>query len=172
MSLCARVLKGKYFPNRTFIVATRKKKSSETWRAILHGRRALMKGLINRIGPGDSISIWSDKWIAGLGDLKPLIRYPGTQLEKVSDLFIPSTRLWNEQLVHDSFCAFEAEEILKLKPSARLEKDVLAWAFEKNDISSVRTCYRLLKHVTSRRRAKVMKLARLDIQNGGKRSGS
>jgi hypothetical protein len=60
MSLCARVLKGKYFPNCTFIVATRKKKSSETWRAILHGRRALMKGLIKRIGPGDSISIWSE----------------------------------------------------------------------------------------------------------------
>jgi hypothetical protein len=76
-----------------------------------------MKGLIKRIGPEDSISIWSDNWIAGLGDLKPLIRYPGTQIEKVSDLFIPGTRMWNEQLVRDSFCAYEAEEILKLKPT-------------------------------------------------------
>jgi hypothetical protein len=65
------VLKGKYFPNCTFFEATRREKSFETWRAIFHGRCALMKGLIKRIDPGDSISIWSDNWIAGLGDLKP-----------------------------------------------------------------------------------------------------
>jgi hypothetical protein len=36
---------------------TKKKKSSETWRAILWGREALKKGLIKRIGPGDSVNI-------------------------------------------------------------------------------------------------------------------
>jgi hypothetical protein len=59
-SLCAKVLKGKYFPNGDFVSATRKKKSSETWRAILYGREALLKGLIKRIGPGN-INIWSER---------------------------------------------------------------------------------------------------------------
>jgi hypothetical protein len=36
--LCSRVLKGKYFPISDFLAATRRKKSSETWRAILNGR--------------------------------------------------------------------------------------------------------------------------------------
>lgn len=45
-SLCARVLKGKYCPNCTFLNAMRRKKSSKTWRSILHGCQALRKGLI------------------------------------------------------------------------------------------------------------------------------
>jgi hypothetical protein len=49
-SLCARVIRGKYYPNGEFMTATRKRKSSETWRAMLYGREALKKGLIKRIG--------------------------------------------------------------------------------------------------------------------------
>jgi hypothetical protein len=36
-SLCAKVLKGKYFPNGNFLSATKRRRSSETWRSILHG---------------------------------------------------------------------------------------------------------------------------------------
>ncbi|XP_062213692.1 uncharacterized protein LOC133914648 [Phragmites australis] len=43
-SLCAKVLKGKYFPNGDFLSATRKKRSSETWRSILHGKDVLKRG--------------------------------------------------------------------------------------------------------------------------------
>jgi hypothetical protein len=38
-ALCTRVLKGKYYPNTSFLAATRTRKSSETWRAIRHGRQ-------------------------------------------------------------------------------------------------------------------------------------
>jgi hypothetical protein len=86
-SLCARVLNGKYYPNCSFLEAARRKKSSETWQAILFGRQALAKGLIKRIGPGDSIDIWKDNWIDGLTLMKPLSRLPSVQVEKVSDLF-------------------------------------------------------------------------------------
>jgi hypothetical protein len=44
-SLCAKVLKGKYYHNSDFLLAQRKKNSSHTWRAILHGREALKKGV-------------------------------------------------------------------------------------------------------------------------------
>ena len=45
-SLCTRVIKGKYFPHGNFLSATRRKRSSETWRALLHGRDVLRRGLI------------------------------------------------------------------------------------------------------------------------------
>ena len=44
-----------------------------------------------------------------------------------------------------SFIALEVMEVMKIKPSARLEEDVVAWAFEKNGMYSVRSAYRLLK---------------------------
>lgn len=48
-SLCARVLKGRYFHDTDFLSATRKKHASHTWRAILEGREVLKMGLIRRI---------------------------------------------------------------------------------------------------------------------------
>jgi hypothetical protein len=53
-SLCARVLKGKYFPHGNFMTAGKKKNSSHTWRAIIAGRKVLELGLIKRIGDGTS----------------------------------------------------------------------------------------------------------------------
>jgi hypothetical protein len=101
-------------------------------------------GLINRIGLGD-INIWQDNWIPGLRSLKPLVRMPKATAERVCDLFIPGTRVWDDMAVHKSFMAIEAAEVLKIKPSAHLEGDGLAWAFEKNGTYSVRSAYRLLK---------------------------
>jgi hypothetical protein len=58
-SLCARVLKGKYYPNSDFLSATKRRRSSATWRSILHVRDVLRRGLINRVSPGD-IDVWND----------------------------------------------------------------------------------------------------------------
>ena len=76
---------------------------------------------------------------------KPLLRMPEATAERVHDLFIPGTRCWNEGEVRKSFMTIEANEVLKIKPSMRLEEDVVAWAFEKNDCYSVRSAYRALK---------------------------
>lgn len=54
--------------------------------------------------------------------------------------------MWNEEDERDSFMALEAEETLKIKPSAKLVEDVVAWAFEKNGVYSVRSAYKLLKN--------------------------
>ena len=57
-SLCARVLKGRYYHDSEFLSATRKKHASQTWRAILAGREVLYKGFIRRIGDGSTTRIW------------------------------------------------------------------------------------------------------------------
>jgi hypothetical protein len=124
-SLCAKVLRGKYYPTSDFLSTTKKRRCSATWRSILYGRDVLKRGLINRVGPGE-INVWKDNWIPGLRSLKPLIRIPAAVAERVSDLFVLGTRVWDDDAVRKSFMALEAAEVLKIKPSARLEHDVLA----------------------------------------------
>jgi len=70
-SLCAKVLKGKYYADGDFLNATKKRKTSETWRAILYCRDALVKGLIKRVGPGN-INIWSENWLGHSSQRRPL----------------------------------------------------------------------------------------------------
>jgi hypothetical protein len=59
-SLCARVLKGKYYPHGDFMSAGKKKNVSHTWRAILAGRKVLELGLIKGIGDGTTTHVWDD----------------------------------------------------------------------------------------------------------------
>jgi hypothetical protein len=42
-SLCARILYGKYFHDRQFLSATKRRNSSHIWKTILHGCEALKK---------------------------------------------------------------------------------------------------------------------------------
>jgi hypothetical protein len=69
-SLCARVLKTKYYPDTDFdtdfMQATVPARASATWRAIASGKEALSCGLIKRIGDGTSVSIWTDQWVPGM----------------------------------------------------------------------------------------------------------
>jgi hypothetical protein len=77
--------------------------------------------------------------------MKPLIRLPGVVIELVSQLFLPGTRCWDEDLVRAAFVVPDAEEILRLRPGFRMEQDTTAWSAEKNGLYSVRSAYRLLK---------------------------
>ena len=61
------------------------------------------------------------------------------------ELFLTGTRMWNTEEVYKSFLSLEAREVLKVKPSSFSETDVLAWAFEKHGVYSVRSAYSLLK---------------------------
>jgi hypothetical protein len=73
-SLCARVLKGRYYPDSDFWHATRPRTSSYTWRSILHGRDLLVQGVRWGIGDGKTVKIISDNWVPGVGPglLKPM----------------------------------------------------------------------------------------------------
>lgn len=125
--------------------ATKKKKSSEVWRAMLYGREVLSKGLIKRVGPGNSINIWEDNWIQGITSMKPRVGLPVVNVRTIDELFVPGTRIWNEQLVRQSFVPFDADEILKIRPENRLTEDVMAWVHERHGVYSVRSAYRALK---------------------------
>ncbi|GJN13364.1 hypothetical protein PR202_gb00058 [Eleusine coracana subsp. coracana] len=123
-ALCSRVLKGKYYLNCDFLAATWKKRSSETWHAIRHGREVLKQGLIHRIGPGTSVNKWNDNWIPGIQSFKPRVRLPEAMVNRVDELFDGGDTSWNEQLVRQAFIEIDADEILKIRPSRTMEDDV------------------------------------------------
>jgi hypothetical protein len=94
-SLYARVIRGKYFHDKDLLSAPNKRKNSHIWKAILHGREALKKGLIKRVGDGSSINVWEDPWIPSHIGKKPIVRRPGSEVHKVSDLIEPDLVQWN-----------------------------------------------------------------------------
>jgi hypothetical protein len=59
-SLCARVLKGRYFPNSSFLQASVPHRASAAWKAIVAGRDALQLGLLKRIGDGSTVSVMNE----------------------------------------------------------------------------------------------------------------
>ena len=62
-SLCAQVLRAKYYPDGDLMNASLKKDSSYTWQSIMAGMKTFKLGAIWRPGNGASIDIWSDQWI-------------------------------------------------------------------------------------------------------------
>lgn len=71
-SLCARVLKGRYYPNGEFLSANCLASASRTWKAIICGHEILKTGLIRRIGDGTKTEIWHDNWIEGTRSMGPI----------------------------------------------------------------------------------------------------
>jgi hypothetical protein len=62
-SLCARVLKAKYFKQGSVLNAVSSQGMSYTWRSILKGVQVLKNGIIWRVGNGQDINIWTDPWL-------------------------------------------------------------------------------------------------------------
>jgi hypothetical protein len=123
-SLCARVLKGRYFHDSEFLAATRKKHASQTWRAILTGREVLKKGPIRRIGNGESMRIWEDKWIPNHFNGLPLTPPVDHGIHFVSDL-LTSSGQWNAELINQIFFQVDVVAILKI-PLRATSEDCLA----------------------------------------------
>lgn len=98
-SLCARVLKARYFKDGSIMNATCPSNVSFTFKSIIHGRDFLREGTIQRIGDGSRINIHHDSWIPRMGSLKPLgeVYVPG--ITKVSDLLNSHGTNWDRAKV-------------------------------------------------------------------------
>ena len=105
-SLCARVLRGRYFPDGNLLQAACPRSASPTWRAIVKGREALKEGLIRRIGDGRTTEIWHDRWITGTISMKPICRISDTPVQLVADLIEEDTGTWNKNLIQQGVLPF------------------------------------------------------------------
>ncbi|KAL0011421.1 hypothetical protein SO802_006529 [Lithocarpus litseifolius] len=63
-SLCAKVLKARYYPNGDVLNSKVGSNPSYTWRSIVKGLEVIRKGTRWRVGYGRLIHIWEDKWLS------------------------------------------------------------------------------------------------------------
>jgi hypothetical protein len=141
-SLCARVLKGRYYHDGDFLSSTRKRHASHTWRAILAGRDVLSCRLIRRIGNGELMNIWRDRWLPNHFGDRPLTTADGQSVSQVADLLLKNGQ-WNDSMIRQIFIPVDAVAILRTLVRAQYD-DMWAWEHEKHGVYSVRSAYRLL----------------------------
>jgi hypothetical protein len=151
-SLCARVLKAKYYPGSEVLSACPSGNMSYTWRSILKGLDILKKGIIWRIGDGSKIDIWRDPWLPREWSRLPITHRGNSLLTKVTKLIDPSTGTWNEELVSQTFLPQDAELILATPVHYDLD-DLVAWHFDMKGRFSVRSAYKMFRdHIRRSRR--------------------
>jgi hypothetical protein len=143
-SLCARVLKGRYYPNSDFLQATTPARSSATWRAIVAGREALQLGLLKRIGSGQSVNVWQDAWVPGSMSMKPAAQIGRDEIHFVSDLIDGENGTWLIDKVRTNFLAPDADSILNIPLRRGGGDDYWAWNLQRTGIYSVKYAYRAL----------------------------
>ena len=149
-SLLYRVLQAKYFPRSSIMDIRCSTKASFAWRSILKTRSVIQKGARWRIGRGDSVCIWRDKWLPSPSPGLPLS--PPNLLDAeacVSSLIQQSSGTWNSTLIDQIFLPSDAELIKSIPLSMRVRDDVVVWSREKNGIYSVRSAYKMLTEAES-----------------------
>jgi hypothetical protein len=141
-SLCARLLRAKYFPNGNLLDTAFIQNTSPSWQGIIHGLELLKRGAIWRIGTGSQVRVWRDNWIPRQGSLKPS-RRGNFRIRWVSDLINAHTRSWDEQTIRRVFYPHDDDAILAIKLTPRSTDDFIAWSQEENGLFTVRSAYRL-----------------------------
>jgi hypothetical protein len=62
-SLCAQVLRAKYYSTGNLLSVEEEPGISYSWRSIIREIQSLKRGLIWRVGDGNNIDIWRDRWL-------------------------------------------------------------------------------------------------------------
>jgi hypothetical protein len=140
-SLCAQVLKAKYFPSGDILNAGPKAGSFFTWQSIVAGIQTFKRGYIWRIGDGENINIWSDPWIPGSANRKNSTKQGVCILSKVSELIDPISGNWDQDLITYIFNPRDVSRILQIPLNHNAFEDFIAWHGTKSGIFSVRSAY-------------------------------
>ena len=136
-SLCARVLKSKYYPHGELIDTVFASEASPVWRGIEYGLELLKAGLVWRIGHGRKVNIQRDNWIPRKEGLKPASFIRRSRLRWVNQLLRAACTGWDTEKVHQLFYHFDAEAICSIRLPSTETQDTLAWHFEKSGVFTV-----------------------------------
>ncbi|KAM0848957.1 hypothetical protein ACQ4PT_054041 [Festuca glaucescens] len=141
-TLCAQLLKAKYYPNGALLDTVFTGNGSSTWHAIVHGLELLKKGMIWCIGNGATVRTWRDPWIPGTVNHRPITLQGMYRHRWVADFLMPDGR-WDELKLQQFFREQDVVEILKIRTSRRNEADFLYWFPDKRDMFLVKSAYKL-----------------------------
>ncbi|KAK6147624.1 hypothetical protein DH2020_018536 [Rehmannia glutinosa] len=139
-SLVSRILKARYFKHCDILEAPLGCKPSYIWRSLHWSKQILEEGLCWKVGNGESIEIFKDKWIPSRRQPWSNPSVSNTQVTKVSELICQG--VWNEQLVSQLFPDFLAKEICAIPLSQQPTIDTRFWSFDTKGCYSVRDGYK------------------------------
>ena len=85
-TLSARVLKARYYSDGCLEDTVFSGYASPTWQAIQYGLNLLKKGIIWRVGEGQNIHIWRDRWVPREPSRQPITLQGTCWLRRVAEL--------------------------------------------------------------------------------------
>lgn len=143
-SFWAKIVKGLYFPNSSFLKAKKGSRASWAWSSLLHGRGLLVKGLRWQVQDGENVDFWEDKWIPSLPSFGLSSRKPtNCSITKVAEVLDSRKGGWNLDLLKSLVSHEELHAISSIQPSIVKRKDCLVWHHTSNGIYSVKSGYHL-----------------------------
>jgi hypothetical protein len=149
-SLCAQVLRAKYFPDGDLLAAKPVTGMSYVWRSILRGLEVFKEGMIWRVGDGKNIRIWDDPWLPMGITRKPTTHQGDCELIMVDELIDGTTGTWKRSLIEQCFLPADVPIILSI-PLREQSEDFVAWHFDSKGLFSVKSAYKV--HVDMMKRS-------------------
>lgn len=140
----AKIYKEKYFRNSSITEARLGNAPSLMWRSIWSSLGLLIKGLRWKVGNGEKINIWGQKWLQTPSTFR--VQSPISILDanaKVSELIDDDLKEWNEGLVKTIFSKDEAEHICGIPISTMGVEDKMIWGPSCKGVFSIKSAYLL-----------------------------
>ncbi|KAM6566267.1 hypothetical protein CsatA_025395 [Cannabis sativa] len=137
-SLVSKILEARYYPNSSFLSSALGHSPSFVWRSICWGRELLHKGLISKIGNGQSTSTTGTHWIPGFRQHTTFDTAPPTVAA-----FITPTMTWNIALLERHYPPHVIDAILSIPLPLQPSNDELIWELSSSGIYTVKTGYHL-----------------------------
>ena len=144
-SLFYRVFKAKFFPNGSILDCPTTMRGSYAWQSILKAREVISRGAVWRVGNGQSINIWRQRWLLEEHHRKIITPGPNLLLHCTVDHLITKPQMvWDHSLIDSLFLPYDAEAIKHIPLSNHEHVDKLTWPGNSNGEYSVRSGYRFL----------------------------
>jgi hypothetical protein len=141
-SLIGRVIKAKYYPNEDFMSTHLGNRPSFAGRSILNARGVVENGILWRVGNGETVKIWKDRWLPPPSNfLSYSLHQRLAEDARVCSLLDPTTGWWNIRLISENFSSEDVARILSVSPSPLLAPDTMIWRDTPHGQFTVRSAY-------------------------------
>jgi hypothetical protein len=147
-SFCVTVLKAKYHVGSNWLNAPPPRSASFVWRGIEGAKALVARGACKLVGSGASILVWSDPWVPGLSNFKPL---PKASLEEipclaVSQLMNHAKSDWNLGILKSLFDKDTIQAIQNIPKWNINQLDKWIWVKSSNGEFSVKSAFKEVIH--------------------------